>query len=100
MYCPDFILPGDILWRQAGPLVIHPLIYHFPKIVYRQEFAHSQVQKLAYGLVLAHFLKRELETVLWVLLRHPVALNPNCTHGISVHRFSHATMPFRNIFKK
>jgi len=68
------------LWRQAGPLAIHPLIYHFPKIVYRQEFEHSQVQKLAYALVLAHFLKRELETVF-------------------VHRFSHATMPFRNIFK-
>jgi hypothetical protein len=75
MYCPDFILRGgDVSWRQAGPLVIHPLIYHFPKIVYRQEFEHSQVQKFAYALVLAHFLKRELETVLWVLLHRPVVL--------------------------
>ncbi|KDQ14837.1 hypothetical protein BOTBODRAFT_32192 [Botryobasidium botryosum FD-172 SS1] len=79
-------LGPQISWRTvflveyAGPLVIHPIVYHLPQLIYRQAFEHSQMQKVVYVLVLLHFLKRELETVL-------------------VHRFSHATMPARNIFK-
>jgi len=79
-------LGPQISWRTvfiveyAGPLIIHPLIYHFPRVFFGRDFEHSQVQTVAYGLVLAHFLKREFESVF-------------------VHRFSHATMPFTNIFK-
>ncbi|PIL35638.1 hypothetical protein GSI_02367 [Ganoderma sinense ZZ0214-1] len=70
-------LGPQVAWRTvflveyAGPLVIHPLFYHFPKIFFGGAVQHT---------VLAHFAKRELETVL-------------------VHRFSHGTMPLRNIFK-
>jgi very-long-chain enoyl-CoA reductase len=38
------------------------------------------MQKVVYALVMLHFAKRELETIF-------------------VHRFSHGTMPFRNVFK-
>ncbi|KAG6831516.1 hypothetical protein H0H92_009784 [Tricholoma furcatifolium] len=79
-------LGPQISWRTvflieyAGPLVIHPLIYYFPKFWYGQEVQHSALQKFVYAFVMLHFLKRELETVF-------------------VHRFSHGTMPFRNVFK-
>ncbi|KAF8339664.1 3-oxo-5-alpha-steroid 4-dehydrogenase-domain-containing protein [Cantharellus anzutake] len=79
-------LGPQVSWRTvflveyAGPLIIHPLIYLFPQVFYRTTFEHSQLQTLTYVLVLLHFLKRELETLF-------------------VHRFSHATMPLRNIFK-
>ncbi|KAJ6589101.1 3-oxo-5-alpha-steroid 4-dehydrogenase-domain-containing protein [Mycena capillaripes] len=63
-----------------APLIIHPLIYHFPKFFYGVEVEHSALQKSVYAMVMMHFLKREFETFF-------------------VHRFSHATMPFRNIFK-
>jgi len=68
------------LVEYAGPLIIHPLIYHFPRSVYYGRVQHSMIQKIVYGMVVAHFIKRELET-------------------LYVHRFSHATMPARNIFK-
>ena len=64
----------------AGPLVIHPLFYHFSSLIYRKQFTPSDMQSLAYILILIHFIKREVETVF-------------------VHRFSNATMPFMNIFR-
>jgi len=64
----------------AGPLVIHPLIYHFPRLWYGKDVEHSALQKYVYAFVLLHFIKRELETVF-------------------VHRFSNGTMPLVNIFK-
>ncbi|KAG5638546.1 hypothetical protein H0H81_012047 [Sphagnurus paluster] len=79
-------LGPQISWRTVflieygGPLVIHPLVYHLPKLWYGQEVQHSSLQKFVYALVLLHFIKRELETIF-------------------VHRFSHGTMPFRNVFK-
>ncbi|KAG6833104.1 hypothetical protein H0H87_011212 [Tephrocybe sp. NHM501043] len=79
-------LGAQISWRTVflieygGPLVIHPLIYYFPQIWYGQDVHHSALQKYVYTFVMLHFLKRELETVF-------------------VHRFSHGTMPFRNVFK-
>ncbi|KAJ6510405.1 3-oxo-5-alpha-steroid 4-dehydrogenase-domain-containing protein [Mycena sanguinolenta] len=63
-----------------GPLLIHPLLYHFPTLFYGVEVEHSALQKSVYAMVLMHFLKRELETFF-------------------VHRFSHATMPWTNLFK-
>ena len=48
-------------------------------------------------MVMAHFVKRELETLLFVSFGVQVAL---LTFLDSVHRFSHSTMPFHNVFKK
>ncbi|KAI0258363.1 3-oxo-5-alpha-steroid 4-dehydrogenase-domain-containing protein [Gloeopeniophorella convolvens] len=79
-------LGPQVSWRTvfmveyAGPLVIHPLFYHLPKVFYRGPVQHSQLQKYVYAMVILHFVKREVESVF-------------------VHRFSHATMPLRNIFK-
>ncbi|GLB44856.1 putative 3-oxo-5-alpha-steroid 4-dehydrogenase [Lyophyllum shimeji] len=79
-------LGPQISWRTvflieyAGPIVIHPLVYHFPRLWYGQDVQHSDLQKLVYAMTLIHFIKRELETLF-------------------VHRFSHGTMPFRNVFK-
>ncbi|EGG06148.1 uncharacterized protein MELLADRAFT_87292 [Melampsora larici-populina 98AG31] len=80
-----------------GPLIIHPLFY-FPNPlsnqIYKGPVLHSTMQKSAFAMVMAHFVKRELETILveqkLVLLKSSIN---------SVHRFSNATMPFRNIFK-
>ncbi|KAG8690893.1 3-oxo-5a-steroid 4- dehydrogenase [Ceratobasidium sp. 423] len=63
-----------------GPLLIHPVVYYLPKFIYGKEVQHSQLQTVAYALVMLHFLKRELETIF-------------------VHRFSHATMPVGNLFR-
>ncbi|GAB1525184.1 3-oxo-5-alpha-steroid 4-dehydrogenase [Rhizoctonia solani] len=63
-----------------GPLLIHPVVYHLPKLIYGKDVQHSQLQTVAYTLVMLHFLKRELETIF-------------------VHRFSHATMPVGNLFR-
>jgi very-long-chain enoyl-CoA reductase len=65
---------------QAGPLFIHPLIYHYGPSIWRKPYEHSTVQKLALALVMLHYAKREYETVF-------------------VHRFSNGTMPVFNIFK-
>jgi len=68
------------LVEYAGPLLIHPLFYHYPEFWYGALVPHSPLQKVVYTLVLLHFIKRELETIF-------------------VHRFSHGTMPFSNIFR-
>jgi len=79
-------LGPQVSWRTvfvieyAGPLFIHPIIYHLPRVFYRGSVQHSQLQKFVYAMVIVHFAKRELESIF-------------------VHRFSHATMPLRNIFK-
>ncbi|ORY70636.1 3-oxo-5-alpha-steroid 4-dehydrogenase-domain-containing protein [Leucosporidium creatinivorum] len=79
-------LGPQISWRTVflteyfGPLFIHPAFYFGSKLIYRREFEHSKMQKVALGLILGHYLKRELETIF-------------------VHRFSSATMPVFNVFK-
>jgi very-long-chain enoyl-CoA reductase len=79
-------LGPQIGWRTVfmieygGPLLILPIFYHFGKNIYGGAFEHSTMQTATYYMVMAHFLKRELETIF-------------------VHRFSHGTMPFRNVFK-
>ncbi|KAF9550179.1 hypothetical protein CPC08DRAFT_715327 [Agrocybe pediades] len=79
-------LGAQISWRTVfiveylGPLLIHPVFYHFPKIFYGVDVQHSALQKYVYAFTMLHFLKRELET-------------------LYVHRFSHDTMPWVNIFR-
>ncbi|KAF9048866.1 3-oxo-5-alpha-steroid 4-dehydrogenase-domain-containing protein [Panaeolus papilionaceus] len=79
-------LGAQISWRTvflveyAGPLLIHPLFYYFPKFWYGKSFEHSALQKYVYAFVMLHFIKRELETLF-------------------VHRFSNGTMPWFNIVK-
>jgi len=79
-------LGAQVSWKTvflveyAGPLVIHPILYFLPGAFYGRAVQHSELQKYVYAMVMAHFAKRELETMF-------------------VHRFSHATMPLRNIFK-
>ena len=68
-----------------GPIFIHPLVYLLRPYLYRNPSyssfpVPSPVQQLSLLLICLHFVKRELETLF-------------------VHRFSLATMPFRNIFK-
>ncbi|KAJ2577220.1 3-oxo-5a-steroid 4- dehydrogenase [Coemansia sp. RSA 1807] len=64
----------------AGPIIIHYLIYNFSGLFYSQVVEHSEVQRRAYFMIMAHFIKRELETAF-------------------VHRFSHGTMLLLNVFK-
>ncbi|KAF8839518.1 hypothetical protein BDN67DRAFT_969912 [Paxillus ammoniavirescens] len=68
------------LIEYAGPLVIHPILYHFPNLLWGGPVYHSMLQRFVYAFVMLHFAKRELETLF-------------------VHRFSHDTMPIMNIFK-
>ncbi|PPQ83493.1 hypothetical protein CVT25_006983 [Psilocybe cyanescens] len=79
-------LGAQISWQTVfiveylGPMLIHPLFYHFPRFWYGVDVEHSALQKYIYVFVMLHFAKRELET-------------------LYVHRFSHDTMPWFNIFK-
>ncbi|KAI0784549.1 3-oxo-5-alpha-steroid 4-dehydrogenase-domain-containing protein [Abortiporus biennis] len=68
------------LIEYVGPLIVHPLIYHFPSLFYGGSVQHSLLQKYVYIMVLLHFVKRELETLF-------------------VHRFSHGTMPLYGVFR-
>lgn len=77
-------LGPQISWRTVfvleylGPLLIH--LGYFLWVVYWEQREITPNQLLAYAAVTFHFIKREYETLL-------------------VHRFSHATMPLRNLFK-
>ncbi|KAI7885047.1 hypothetical protein K492DRAFT_234389 [Lichtheimia hyalospora FSU 10163] len=79
-------LGPQIGWRTVflieygGPLFIHPIFYYLSKYIYGDAFQHSTMQTVVFYMCMLHFLKREFETLF-------------------VHRFSHGTMPFRNVFK-
>ncbi len=79
-------LGPQVAWRTvflteyAGPLFIHPLIYYYSPQVFGRQYQHSRMQQIAFALVMAHYAKREFETLF-------------------VHKFSNATMPLFNIFK-
>lgn len=85
-------LGPQIGWRTvflveyAGPLFIYLFFYIQPYLIYgstppsSDPVATASVQKIAFYAWMAHFVKRELETLF-------------------VHQFSKGTMPLRNIFK-
>lgn len=79
-------LGPQIGWRTVfmieylGPLVIHLFFILNYKWIYRKDYNLCLNQKIAFVLVMLHFMKREYESIF-------------------VHRFSLATMPLRNIFK-
>eukprot|EP01083_Nonionella_stella_P157506 511401_1 len=80
-------LGAQIGWRTVflveyfGPLLMHAIPYYYPQLVYGVATPKRiYVQQVAFVLVMIHYLKREFETMF-------------------IHRFSHGTMPMRNIFK-
>ncbi|SPO03971.1 related to TSC13 - required for elongation of VLCFA moiety of sphingolipids [Cephalotrichum gorgonifer] len=81
-------LGPQISWKMVfvieylGPLLVHPLILFLRPYIYpwATPTPLSDTQRLAFGLVMAHFVKRELETLF-------------------VHKFSNSTMPVFNIFR-
>ncbi|SPO27719.1 related to TSC13 - Enoyl reductase involved in very long chain fatty acid elongation [Ustilago trichophora] len=68
------------LTEYVGPIFIHPLFYYFGPKIWHRDFVPSKMQTVAMSLAVAHYVKRELETLF-------------------VHRFSNGTMPLFNIFK-
>lgn len=71
------------LFEYFGPLVLYPLFYLQPSLIYPSFVPFDErplVQHVALALWVFHYLKRELETLF-------------------VHRFSNDTMPFLNLFK-
>lgn len=78
----------QIAWRTVfiveyiGPLLIHPLMLYLRPYIYpwAPVTPLSPTQRLAFAMVMAHFAKRELETLF-------------------VHKFSASTMPAFNIFR-
>lgn len=78
----------QVAWRTVfiveylGPLLVHPLMLALRPYIYPWAPVEplSPTQRLAFAMVMAHFAKRELETVF-------------------VHKFSASTMPAWNIFR-
>lgn len=71
------------LAEYAGPLVVYLWIYQRPWLFYgsgADSVPTHQIVHIAAGCYAIHYVKRLLETIF-------------------VHRFSHATMPFMNLFK-
>jgi very-long-chain enoyl-CoA reductase len=92
-YCPEQNvtlvfkdLGRQISWKAVflieyfGPILITALLAVFQKQIYGKSSSFTFNQKLGIGLVVFHYMKRELETLF-------------------VHRFSNDTMPFFNLFK-
>jgi len=83
-------LGPQIAWRTVflieylGPILIHVLVVAARPYIYRDAGATAEAmsftQWLSFGMIVAHFVKRELETLF-------------------VHKFSANTMPVFNIFK-
>jgi len=78
---PQISWKGVFIVEYFGPILIYTILYLRPSLIYGSggQSIHF-VQNLAFGCWLAHYIKRELETLF-------------------VHRFSHGTMPLSNLFK-
>ncbi|XP_011199671.2 very-long-chain enoyl-CoA reductase [Bactrocera dorsalis] len=70
------------LAEYAGPLFVYLIFYGRPSFIYGEaaDTPISLTTHIAAGCYIVHYVKRILETIF-------------------VHRFSHATMPIRNLFK-
>ncbi|KAF2273328.1 synaptic glyco protein SC2 [Westerdykella ornata] len=68
------------LIEYLGPILIHPLFYYGRSFIYGTSEPPSKLQTISFIMFVLHFLKREYETLF-------------------VHRFSAATMPFKNVFR-
>jgi len=80
-------LGAQVAWRTVflveylGPIIIHPLVFALRPYIYPgAPDKASQLQAMTMIVVVAHYIKRELETIF-------------------IHRFSASTMPIFNIFK-
>lgn len=63
-----------------GPILITVVLMTLQQEIYGHDFYLTFNQKVGAAMLIGHYIKRELETML-------------------VHKFSNATMPFFNIFK-
>jgi len=82
---PQISWKGVFLIEYFGPLLLYTILYLRPTFIYGKIYGPEThpvhfVQHLAFGCWVAHYVKRELETLF-------------------VHRFSHGTMPLSNLFK-
>ncbi|OLY85233.1 putative enoyl reductase [Smittium mucronatum] len=77
---PQISWKAVFLIEYGGPILIHLAIYKMQSLFYGQKFVHSPAQRAMFFMAIFHYLKREYETLF-------------------VHRFSHGTMPFSNLFK-
>ncbi|XP_023167065.2 very-long-chain enoyl-CoA reductase [Drosophila hydei] len=70
------------LSEYAGPLIVYLIFYFRPELIYGKAAGNpiSLTTHIAAGCYTVHYVKRLLETIF-------------------VHRFSHNTMPLRNLFK-
>ncbi|RKP04216.1 hypothetical protein CXG81DRAFT_8503, partial [Caulochytrium protostelioides] len=83
---PQVSWTAVFLTEYAGPILLHSLFYYGQAWLYPAAAAssaapvHTELQTVVFAMNVAHYLKRELETLF-------------------VHRFSNATMPLRNLPK-
>uniref|UniRef100_A0A182QAW7 very-long-chain enoyl-CoA reductase n=1 Tax=Anopheles farauti TaxID=69004 RepID=A0A182QAW7_9DIPT len=78
---PQISWKGVFLAEYAGPIFVYMIFYLRPSFIYANaDNPMSLTAKTAAACWVAHYAKRLLETLF-------------------VHRFSHATMPLRNLFK-
>lgn len=84
MFCIALLFLFQVFIAEyAGPLLIYLIFYQRPPVIYGAESAaepRADVVKYACACWSFHYIKRLLETMF-------------------VHRFSHVTMPIRNLFK-
>ncbi|ETN63833.1 synaptic glycoprotein sc2 [Anopheles darlingi] len=78
---PQISWKGVFLAEYAGPIFVYLIFYQRPSLIYSNaDLPMSTTASIAAACWVAHYAKRLLETLF-------------------VHRFSHATMPLRNLFK-
>lgn len=106
---------GTDATEKAGPLVIHPIFYFFPEYIWGGPVYHSMLQRSAFSIPFYFFPSVDASQVRICARYDPFhearVRNTIVGHSsiftrvrlrlfASIHRFSHDTMPFMNIFKK
>eukprot|EP00736_Rhodelphis_marinus_P000986 Rmarinus@m.28314 len=77
---PQIAWSTVFLWEYFGPMLAYYIFYHFRSEIYGVDTPPTEHQTIALYCWIAHYSKREFETLF-------------------VHRFSNATMPIFNLFK-